>query len=211
MQVIENIAKYWPQQTKEPILRSLELLLRCAHKARHGSDQVADGLWAFMLYELFLYLASVLLKYERFDLLSGILHSTYLIPNTYERLRQSNFCDFNEYVRLFEEDRSRDVGGMRLSVTADVVRGRSAHTPVSFEALCETDMLLFLVSVLQLQKPTGYWVPRLGVFRTRREGIELFDRCISSCHFNAFKPVLDVESLDDLRARKQEAENMRQP
>ena len=154
--------------------------------------------YRFFNYELFLSFITILLQMKKYPEAAYFIHSKYFYRNTTGELRQSGFEMFNRHVRSLDELRNNRLGLRRVSVTADLIKARATHKEVHFEDIRQTDLLLHYVS--QLRGERFQWFPRTSVYGGRGSGIELFERMVSQRHFQRVKALLDVETVDELKA-----------
>jgi hypothetical protein len=162
--------------------------------------------YRFFNYELMLYLISVLLRYGKFKEVASIVNSTYFYDANSGQTKYRDITIFNEYVKLFDDQRNRRLQLNRVSVTADMIKSRAEESGVEFNELLETDLLLHYITFLKVAGDVPnwrwqIWFPRLTPYASRRENIPLLDKLVSARHFERIKNLLGVDKPNELKTK----------
>lgn len=97
----------------------------------------------FIVHELFLYLMTALLKYERFAQASTFLDRKYFAPHRYEEAEDlTSFLVFRKYLKSLEHRNNR-LGLRSLSLRANLLKERCTIKQVSFIDLCRLTLCFF--------------------------------------------------------------------
>lgn len=161
--------------------------------------------YRFILWELFLYHITALIKNQRFEQASSFLSEgyfdKYLVDRGHGTLR--NYCVFDQPCRTLDEDRKHRLNLNFYYVTGDLLRKRAYHEELNFDKLLQTDFILFLRSALS---PLGtyykdYWYPRLIGYGEYHVVFEFFVKAASKKGFKNLMILLNVQSKQDLEAK----------
>lgn len=157
----------------------------------------------FFLYELFLYLCTVLVDKENFKLLSEILKNVYLVYSerslSTQAFSYTGFCHPIESIDKYRNDR---LNLRRISITADTVKQRADIKEIPFNKLQQIDALLYYVAILYENTEDlqwHRWWPNLTAHHLYQ--IPIFDRLISRKYFEKFKLIFNVETIDEFKAK----------
>lgn len=177
--------------------RSLGLLHRPPGNIDPFYEEQFDN-FRFLLYELFLYLVGLLVKYKRFDRVSILWERKYLKTDAgggKELVRFGTFCAHcSSFLRRNERLR---LG--RLSLEADFVKNRASSKEVSFEQLRQADALCFLRDLLDSNASDRMrWMPHTLVYSGFYGPFELFLRGESHADFKRIASLLGVASKQEL-------------
>ncbi len=152
----------------------------------------------FFNYELMLGFMAVLLRLRRHQEAGFFMQSRYLYRSDTNDFRQNGIEMFNRYIRSLDEFRNNRLGLQRASVTADLIKASATRTDLSFGDIRETDLILHYLTALRGGR--FEWFPRTSAYRGRGSRIELFDRMVSSRHFEKIKPLFGVNSAAELKS-----------
>lgn len=152
--------------------------------------------FVFFSYELMLYLVAILLKSEKYQELSNILHHTYFYKNSSygAQVFHEEISIFNSYVGSLDDVRNKRLQQNRTSVTADTIKHRANNALISFPSLIEADMLLYYITSFKNQSYP--WFPRCSIYRSETPNIGVFDRIISGQYFDKVKCLFQVDVVD---------------
>jgi hypothetical protein len=115
------------------------------------------------LNEIFLYTATLLLKYEKFHELETLLKRHYAIERQNGTIEFESYCTtFNEYCQYLDRYRNNRLDLKRVSVTADIIIERATNKLLTSNDLIDTDLLLHYAGLLLFKQS---WFPRLSVYR----------------------------------------------
>ena len=165
----------------------------------------------FALYEAFLYAFAVFIKAERFDEAALLLSAYYRDTNS--RLLQ-RFSIFLARLHRLESTFGQKSNVRQEFMLGYILQRRATHPQVSFEALQEPDLLLFLRYALETQLEftpgmlswTPYTWPYLshdletsfGYEGNYLLGLDFTRRARSRRYFESFRAVLGVDSKQEL-------------
>lgn len=152
----------------------------------------------FFNYELMLNFVAVLLQLRKHKEAGFFIHSPYFYRNSTNELKQSGIAIFNRYVRCLDEFRNNRLGLQRVSMTADLIKGRATRKDLSFNEIREADLVLHYVTALRGER--FGWFPRTSAYGGRGSGIELFDRMVSQRHFEKVKSLFGVDTVDEFKS-----------
>jgi hypothetical protein len=146
------------ERTYQAIVEFFQGLLKYLHPPR-GINQWVD-LWydnyRFILFELFLYQLATLVKSQRFEMANLFLAQAYF--DAYEARGGRSIVAygiFDQYPESIELMRKQRLGSRLYYLTADLLKKRAYHEELNFEALVQTDFILYLRS--SLNPSTKYW------------------------------------------------------
>ncbi|MDB6121998.1 MAG: hypothetical protein JWQ71_991 [Pedosphaera sp.] len=178
--------------------RSLTLRERPPENTDPFSEAQFDN-FRFLIYELFLYVIALLIKYKRFNRVSIFLERIYLPPSTAYASKPSHFQIFCAFCRSLSERNGR-LNLQRLSLEADFIKSRASRKEISFEQLKQADGICFLKSLV-FNSESRLWMPHTSVYAGYHHPYELFYRGVSHKEFQKIAQLLDVQSKEDLLAK----------
>lgn len=156
----------------------------------------------FIIQESLIVCIAVLLKYERYDIVSHLLKQRYYVKKdeNYGQSKMRSFGVFrNHLLSLYHRNKRLKLN--RLSLHADIMNERCTASGISFDQIMQADFLLYLVEAIQGLKEgrKQEWWPDTLVFKSFNGGtFEIFLRAESTEYFNRLSQVLDVKSKIDL-------------
>lgn len=154
----------------------------------------------FIVHELFLYAVAVLIKHERFDQANILMEQKYYMPGNsdYGRDVMVNFIIFRKYMRSLEHRNNR-LELRRLSVRADILKGRCSGTGVEFRDLMQADFVLYMRAEIEPEDDFGRWWPETLLYLGHYHSpFEIFARAVSKKYFDKVKCLLAIQSPADL-------------
>lgn len=106
--------------------------------------------YRFILFELFLYTITVLIKKRRFDQANLLLEQGYYDEDEarYGRPALRRYPIFDQYTHSLEEYRKRRLQLRFYSVTAQLLKERASYKGIRFDDLVEVDFILYLRGIL---------------------------------------------------------------
>lgn len=175
-------------------------------KTRINWNSIEVDNYFYIIYELFLYFCSALLKKNKFLLFNEILSNNFFISNS------GDFEDglypytvFNSHIQSFSIASQKL---HRISYYADQVINNANNKKLNLLDLMQTDFILFIRSDILLESKWFRWQPRTGIYIASREPkFELFLRSESKTFFEKFKICLGVESAEELKKVAKEYHN----
>ena len=157
--------------------------------------------YKFFIHELFLYFIADLLKLGKYNEASFFINSKYFFRyDNSNELRNSGIDIFDSYILSLDGIRNKRLNLRRISLTADLIKQRANCEDINFDHIIETDLILYYIT--ELEGNNFSWFPRCSVYSPRFfSNIELFERMISSQHFNKIKILFKVNNLDELKKK----------
>jgi hypothetical protein len=193
-------------RTEERVTRALGDVLEAIlaeQKSTPGSEFRMEQFdhYKLLAYEFLLATASLCMKHDRLDVLTGLCDRAYLAPMCFiddYSGRPTSFRAFHGYIGTLDEHAGAHGAPRRPTSFVDLVSERATHSSVPFGELVGADILLFLRSLVT---PSGdeRWYPRL--LSRARKAPEVLQRASHRQDFKKLTAFLHVESGDDLRAK----------
>ncbi|WP_186178246.1 SEFIR domain-containing protein [Burkholderia gladioli] len=203
IQIFVAIAQYAPEERfVQRLHRFFESLIPYMKKPQNISQwrEWDFDNYKFIVHELFLYALAVLIKYDRMEQANYLFQQHYYLPENSDRGRDVmvGFTVFREYMRSLEIRNAR-LGLRRLSLRADLLKGRCAGTGVDFRYLLQADFVAFMRAEVEAQGDSLQWWPETLVYLGHfNSPFEVFARSISKTYFNKSKVLLSIETPKDL-------------
>ncbi|WP_276371820.1 toll/interleukin-1 receptor domain-containing protein [Chryseolinea sp. H1M3-3] len=174
-------------------------LLKDSQDGCGSSFAEAFSNFVFMYQELFLYTVAIALKNENYILLGDLFHSKYFFQDKYEREAQPQpFTELNRPISAFDAYIRKTFNSNFISPRAEIII-RRLHPNVSRVTLVTADLLCHYIASLS----GHHWFPWTYIY-LERSRIALFDRLISKRYFDKVKPVFNVSTIDELKAKLSE-------
>lgn len=198
-----NIAQYAP--TEENISKlhnffeSLIPYMYSPPNTNRWSEWDYDN-FKFTIHELYLYLIAILIKNERFILANQFITQQYYVGNISSLGRDVmvGYDIFREYLKSFEYRNSR-LELRRLSLRADLLEQRNAHTDIAFNHIMQADFILYLRSSVLHRGEYSRWYPETMLYLNRfNPTLEIFVRASSKTYFNKIKCLIGIDKASDL-------------
>ena len=195
LDVIRAITRYTEDQRFLDLLHSFFERLLQYTEAPENVNSWRD--WSFDNYkffcrELFLHCGVAFIAEGRHDLFNILVERQYYMERNTSLGRDAlvQFTDFNQYLKSLEY-RNGKLQFNRLSLTADMIKERSANLGIHFRKLMEVDFILFLRAELGEFNHFNRWWPETLVYLGFDYGaFEMFDRSRSARHFEKVRPFL---------------------
>ena len=205
--LFDDLARHRPgQESTRLVQRFLEKLLQYTFRpidVNQWRETDFDN-FRFIVHEVFLYLAAIEVRHERFEDLARVLASEFYCPHQtdYGKADMRSYGEFYHSSQTFEQRNTR-LNLNRLSLQADLLKERCKDLPVSFANLMQADFLLFLRA--QVGNTYARWWPStlvyVGHFASR---FEVFARARSASYFESLRPVLGVRDVTQLKTLAEE-------
>ena len=215
IQLIASIAQYSAsEEFTRRMHRLLESLLPYTHKPPAVStwNEWDFDNFKFVIYELFVYMLTVLIKHERFAQAAHLLSQQYYVPERSEVGQDPmvNFGVFQQTLGSFER-RNQRPGLRKISLRAHYLKERCVGTGIEFGDLMQTDLVAFMRAEIDGTTPYGHWFPdTLAYLVNANSPFEIFARSASKEYFERVKVLLGISSPKDLETLWQKyAEGMR--
>lgn len=195
-----TIFKYQDSVDLEKIQNFFERLIPfcyCPEDVHTHTDIDYDN-YKFFIYELMLHFIGILLLLKKYNEAAYFLNTQYFYrrPNSGE-LTHNGIEIFNLYPRALDDLRNKRLGLQRVSVTADLVKERSARKDITFNEIKQADLVLYYVTELRGDKFA--WFPRTSVYNFRGGVVDVFDKMISLQHFEKIKGFFDVKNIEQFK------------
>ncbi len=206
LEMFASLALYADRQESRVMLhRFFEQLIPYLDRPAHIS-QWHEWEWdnfRFIIHELFLYAAAVLIRHERFESAAYLMSTQYYLASesNYGRSPMVSFEVFMKYMPSLKYRNDR-LQLRRLSLRADFLEQRCKGLEIHFRHLMQADFILFMRSCLSQQ---GRWWPETLVYSERHAGpFEVFARSRSASYFEQTKILLGVDSKQALQTLLQD-------
>jgi len=171
-------------------------------------ERPAGGVWwptqvdifRFIGYELFLYLAAILIKNRRYAKLDIFAERPYFYyPSAGPSAGKGAFAGYSIFCSPIESlDKVRSSRLGRMSVAADLIKERAYRRDLNLDSLMQADLVLFLRWALHPRHSERFWNPRTLIFAEYYESFELFAKATSRPYFSRLAMLLKIESKDEL-------------
>ncbi|WP_418604133.1 toll/interleukin-1 receptor domain-containing protein [Hwangdonia sp.] len=201
----ETIISYSVNIDNEKFLSFLENLmvfLKEAEKER-SSHLLSIDQFRFFYNELFLYIISVLINKEKYDLFSEIVNNDFVFYDDRSGKTEAfTFMYFNQYSESLDKYRNNRLELRRLSVTADLIKQRADISPYGFEKIKESDALLYYVGIMRNKEESWSWLrwfPQTSVYRVHR--LPVLEKMASMRHFEKIKTIFDISTIEELKEK----------
>jgi len=196
------------RKTYESIFEFFQGLLKYLHPPNNllASHDIKYDNYRFMLFELFLYLITSLIKAQRFTEANLFLTEPYF--DSYEATGGRavvGYGIFDQYPESIDRLRKNRLGLRNYYLSAEILKQRAYHPHLTFDRLVQTDFILFLRSALN-PKRNYYenWTARTAGY-VGYKVFELFARATSRPYFENVKILLNVANKKDLETKYQAA------
>ncbi|HHT7007506.1 toll/interleukin-1 receptor domain-containing protein [Bacillus paranthracis] len=161
--------------------------------------------YRYLIHELFLYTATVLISRQMYTKLTEIIRHRYFVQGIHrEELKDGGYELFYFYLQSLETRNTR-LSLNRLSVHGDLIRNSCSSTEYSWENLIEADFILYYIQNIQILQnknnaPRFGWYPVTSAFtQFSYPSIPLLQRLKSKAHFNDIKDLLSIDSIEHLQ------------
>lgn len=167
--------------------------------------------YRYFNYQLFLYFATLMVKYERFDILSEVLKTHFIITSNsyYKAVINCDFTDFNKYNYTLDYFKKRETN--RVSIVADMIKHHAAAI-LNFTEIVKIDILLFYMSYYYEHSKENdmiphHWYPTLSIYNHQ---IEVLPKIVSMRYFSKVKKLFNVKSIEEFKSRISSIKDPRQ-
>ena len=201
IEIVKIIAQYRNTEViKDQIHKFFETLLPYLYtpqdiKQEHQWDY--DN-YKFIIEELFLCCIAILIKYNRFNIVSILVNQDYycLIPYYRNLNPLHNFSIFRQSIPSLEDQNSQHY-------RATLLKDRFQNNLIKFADLQQVDFLLFLIDAqktLTKLHPDQKWFPDTIIYKDLHfdQEFEIFNRAKSKTYFDSMKSIFDIETKDEL-------------
>lgn len=203
-----NYVKYSVKIDNELIHEFIEKLIKYLwendfDRQYSGRNYLSLDNYRFFLWELFLYLATILIKNNKFETLSHLLQQPYYV-HFYEK-GETEYLDYTilrYYVETIDSIRNKRLSLNRISVSSDLLLQRANWSGISFEDLKQSDLALYYISLFFISGTrlnNGYWFPMLSVYRG--SDLLLFNKMKSKSYFEKIKSLFMVNDKEEFLSK----------
>jgi len=212
IEVFTVIARYSKEESfGDELHRFFELLIPYMYvpSTVRRWDEWDWDYYKFIIHELFLYCAAVLLKSERFDMVNQLVRPYLVIDPLGNRNKIKSFSLFGEYLKILEHRKKR-LSSNRVSLHSDLLKERSSKN-VDFDLLMQADFLLFIIGVMRLSKEmknfddlkwNQVWFPQTLLYKTdyfeSKSPFDIFLKAESKQYFDKLKVAIGVNAKSEL-------------
>jgi hypothetical protein len=161
--------------------------------------------YRFICYELVLYLTASFIEHGKYAEIATLIDSTYFYDSATKHLSYTGIGLFENYLLSLDDVRNRRLGLRRVSVTADMIKDRTAAgTGIRFDDLVSADLLLHYLTFIRADETasswqSGVWFPRLSPYAHYEESISVLQRLVSTRQFERVKVLFRVDTPSELR------------
>ena len=156
--------------------------------------------YRFFNQDLFISLVATLVEFQRFDVLSGLLSSRFIIVSsrTFGNVESVNYIRFREYNYTLNEFVNETYPKKHFSVTADFINKYASIVP--FDNLVKADILLYYLSVLYPGDSflDRFWYPELAVYNHQSQ---ILPKLISKRYFDSCRCLFNVQDVEEFKKR----------
>ena len=155
----------------------------------------------FIIGELFLYTATLLMKHGRREEVRLLTDRLYLLPETAHSsgVRLAPFMTFCPCCKSLTI-RNERLKTQRLDPLADLLHQRASIKAVPFNQIMQADALLFLMSILKGTTHSS-WYPHTLIYASYTRTFEIFARAASKIEFKRLAALLGVANKEELLTR----------
>jgi SEFIR domain. len=156
--------------------------------------------YRFIMYELFLYLIAILIKYRRFNEADFFIREPYFYKSRNEQ-KTSQYVVFFTNLRIIDVYRNQRLfNNGRFAVSADIISQRITLPWLKLDDIMQADFVLSLRCILHEIKPI--WFPKVCVFGDKfYQGFEIFYKAQAHRKFESIKVLLNIVDKADLKDR----------
>ena len=153
--------------------------------------------YRFFNYELFLSFVSVMLKYERFDILKEVVDADFCILSNRlgRQVKALNFTEFQKHNYTLDYYKKHVENSNVISETANLME---SYAGSMFTSWVESDILLYYLSLLynRSQKRSSLWYPTLSIYN---RSFEILPKLVSKRYFEKAKVLFGVADEDSFK------------
>lgn len=176
---------------------------------RHSYHLSDFEFYDFVLWELFICTATVLLYYEKYAELNCILTHTYFLRKSYFEITVENYsyAKFRKYCQTIERVCKPKCDNPNYhTLTGNILIKREKKPIITESSLVNADKILYqMFPVLQLQCQERHWFPVIYIYSTDNQPIWYKLKSKEYCH--KVMPLFGVKTIEELK----EAVNRNKP
>ncbi len=157
----------------------------------------------FIIHELFLYTVAIFLKSEKFDAVHYLISNKYYVES-YIRQHGSQMASYREFCRSVDSiDRIRNSRQepKRISLHADILKGRTQYAGIDFKHLMQADFVLFMrAELVPSDDEFRGWhpIPLAHIGWSYHGVFEMFARAESIRYFDRIKHLFNITKKEDM-------------
>ena len=174
----------------------------CIEMIDSSSNSRTSDHWHFLIREMFVYSAALLIKHGEAESLSAIVREVYPISRD-SSLEYHDFCLFDLHSASLDHDRNHRLGLNRVALTADLISERADRPDVPLLNFMEADFVLCLRSLFDRKNTRGgRWFPKWIVYQTfYNQPFPVFVKAETTTGLARLLELLALPSIKDLAAR----------
>jgi len=156
--------------------------------------------YRFIVHELFLYVVTILIKYEKFDVVAYLFRHHYYFEEFDSTNNLKSFTCLKKHLSSLEY-RNQRLKLRRLSIRADLLSKRSTFPGLSFNHLMQSDFVIFLRNSIDSIRANirQSWIPETLIYSERFfRSFEIFARAQSEEYFKQLIILFDIDGKNDL-------------
>ncbi len=211
---LETIFTYSSQFDLDKFISFIEKILEMIMKQesfkypRRTIGHYMSDQYKFFYNEIFLYLTAVMIDKEKFKELGAVLNTGFVIFNERASKTESySFLLFNQHAESLDKLRNERLQMRRVSITADLIKQRADLPKYTFDKLRECDVLLYFIGIMENETENQWlwkkWFPQTTVYHLYN--LPLLEKLISKRHFEKLKPLFNVNTIEELKAKVDKA------
>jgi len=154
---------------------------------------------------MFIGLTAILLHYEKYRELHGMLNRTYFLTRSAfgHDMDANSFRQFQPTLEYIEgQIKPKSENPHRLTLAGDIVIQREKQPIITRQSLINADMVLFQLSICNFgNRECWYWFPRLYILRERVHfgGQPIWRKMVSLEHCQKLFSLFGVTGLEQLK------------
>ncbi len=168
--------------------------------------------YRYFALEVLLILVAALIRHTCWKSLRRIVTTTFIVRGRNGELKAEGFFVFNTSIVSIDDHRNRALNLQRVSVSADLLKERSATDKTTFLELQEADVFLTLAAVAKMDLNSGgsshFWTPRTAVYFHYSAQLPLFIRAGDEHTRNGILSALSVENGAALKLKFDEVSKL---
>lgn len=167
-------------------------------------DRRSSQHYKFLFRELFMYIITIAIKKEKFELVASLTIDPYYIRNSTVNRDHRNFTFLDNKISSIDHERNQRLKTGKKSLSTNIFIERMDYKNFKFDDLYQTDRLLNYLALIQ--EPYSYWQAHLTMWDLRK--ISLMKKAESRKFFDKVKVIFGVDTVEEL---KQKIESISDP
>jgi hypothetical protein len=153
--------------------------------------------YKFLFKELFLYLITIAIQKEKFNLVIYLLTTPYWVRIKSEEYKNRDFTYLYTHIKSLDADRKSRIGSLQKSIATDILVERMDYKKTNLNLLQETDRLFHYLSLLS--EEYSFWFPYLTMYYVG--DISFMKKAESKIYFDKIKGTFKVENVGQLKEK----------